>query len=198
MKMSAFVQELGSPRLSAADYLAQERHATEKHEFVDGVIYAMAGASERHVTLTTNLVIGLGNQFKGRPCKVYANDLRVNISASTDYVYPDVVALCGDARFSDEDNLLNPVLIVEVLSDSTEAYDRGMKFEHYRRLESLQDYVLVAQDRYYIEHYQRQPGNVWLLREITALEDTVELLSVNARLTMAEIYDKVFNPPFQG
>ena len=178
-------------RASAEDYLQQERQATEKHEFVDGIIYAMAGASERHVLINGNLFGELRAQFKGRPCKAYANDLRVNISASGDYVYPDVVALCGEAQFSDEDNLLNPTVIIEVLSDSTEAYDRGLKFEHYRRLESLQEYVLVAQDRCYIEHYQRQPGNVWLLREINDPVAVLELPTVEARLAVAEIYDKV-------
>ncbi len=177
-------------RLSVTDYLTLERDATEKHEFVDGVIYAMAGASERHNLVSGNLFGELRAQFKGRPCKVYANDLRVNLSVTHDYVYPDVVAVCGEARFS-KDNLLNPALVIEVLSDVTESYDRGMKFERYRGLDSLQDYLLVAQDRCHVEHYQRQPGGVWLLREFSAPEAVVELASVNAQLALAEIYDKV-------
>jgi Uma2 family endonuclease len=180
---------------NADDYLAQERLSTQKHEFVDGIIYAMAGASESHILVSGNIFGELRTQFKGRACKVYANDLRVNISATGDYVYPDVVALCGEACFSDKDNLLNPTVIVEVLSESTEAYDRGLKFERYRSIESLHDYVQVAQNRCHVEHYQRQANNLWLLREIHELTDILDFPSIQAHITVAEIYDKVALTP---
>ena len=124
------------PRLTAEDYLAIERSAEFKSEFFDGEIFAMSGASEPHNIIVTNTIIELGNQLKKRPCKLYANDMRVKVDPTGLYTYPDLVVMCGKAQFDDThfDTLLNPTLIIEVLSDSTEAYDRGRKFEHYRKL----------------------------------------------------------------
>src|SRR5947209_59661 len=168
---------LPKPRFTPQEYLAREREAKYKSEYLYGDIVAMAGASEQHNLITTNIVRELSLQFKGRPCRAYASDMRVKVSDSGLYTYPDVAAVCGEARFEDvkRDTLLNPTVIVEVLSESTEAYDRGDKFALYRGLETLTDYLLVAQDTVRVEHFVRQPEGRWLLSEKTALPETVHI-----------------------
>lgn len=180
-------------RLTPEDYLAIERSAEFKSEYFDGEIFAMTDASEPHNTIVTNTVIALGNQLKKRPCKLYANDMRVKVDPTGLYTYPDLVVVCGKAQFDDThfDTLLNPTLIIEVLSDSTEAYDRGRKFEHYRKLESLAEYVLIAQNRPHIESYRRQPDHHWLLTECDGLDRVLRLDSIDCAIVLAEIYDKV-------
>lgn len=182
-------------RWTADDYLAFERASDEKHEFIDGQVYLMAGASENHNLITANVIIALGSQLRGRPCKLYPSDMRVRITRSDDYHYPDISVVCGEAQIEDDeqDTLLNPALIVEVLSPSTEQFDRGKKFENYRLLPSLEEYVLIAQDRAHIEHYVRQDGGTWLYSEIKGLDSTSEirLPSIGCGLSMADVYDKV-------
>ncbi len=177
---------------TAAEYLALERRATYKSEYVGGHIIAMSGASRRHNLIAANISRELSSQLRGRPCESYVSDMRVRVSETGLYTYPDVVAVCGDIRFADEqtDTLLNPTVIVEVLSASTEAYDRGDKFAHYRRLASLHDYVLVSQDAVRVEHYVRQ-GEKWVLSEASLLTDTVSLASIQCTLVLEDIYDKV-------
>jgi len=186
--MSAVQQLLYTPQ----EYLELERKAAYKSEFINGYIYAMAGASRSHNLVATNVSRELSNQFRGRPCEAYSSDMRVQVSATGMYTYPDVVAVCGDPQFLDEheDALTNPQAIVEVLSPSTESYDRGEKFAHYRRLTSLSDYLLIAQDKVRVEHYVRQ-GSGWLLTEYDHLEDVLQLESIGCRLKLADIYDKV-------
>ena len=181
------------PHLSPEDYLALERSADFKSEYFDGEIFAMTGASEPHNLIVVNAGAELRQQIKKRPCKLYANDMRVKVSPAGLYTYPDLIVVCGKAQFDDVqfDTLLNPTLIIEVLSDSTEAYDRGRKFEHYRKLESLAEYVLVAQHRPHVESYRRQPDQQWLLTESTGLESVFRLDSIDCELALAEIYDKV-------
>ncbi len=177
---------------TAAEYLALERRATYKSEYVNGHIIAMSGASRRHNLIAANISRELSSQLRGRPCESYISDMRVRVSETGLYTYPDIVAVCGDIRFADEqtDTLLNPTVIVEVLSASTEAYDRGDKFAHYRRLASLHDYVLVSQDAVRVEHYVRQ-GEKWVLSEASLLTDTVSLASIQCTLVLEDIYDKV-------
>ena len=177
---------------TAAEYLALERRATYKSEYVNGHIIAMSVASRRHNLIAANISRELSSQLRGRPCESYISDMRVRVSETGLYTYPDVVAVCGDIRFADEqtDTLLNPTVIVEVLSASTEAYDRGDKFAHYRRLASLHDYVLVSQDAVRVEHYVRQ-GEKWVLSEASLLTDTVSLASIQCTLVLEDIYDKV-------
>lgn len=181
------------PRYTPKEYLAIERDSEGRSEYFGGEIFAMSGASERHNLIVTNVVRELSLQMKGKPCKVYSSDMRVKVNATGLYTYPDVVALCGKARFDDEhkDTLVNPMVIIEVLSQSTEAYDRGQKFEHYRKVDSLNEYLLVSQEKHHVEHYVRQPGNHWLLSEASSLEDTIRLPSINSALALSEIYDKV-------
>ena len=186
--------------LTPEEYLAFERRSEERHEYVDGELFAMSGASERHNLIVVNFSREISLQFKGRSCKVYTNDMRVTIAGTARYCYPDVAALCNPAVFDDEqkDTLLNPNLIIEVLSASTEAYDRGEKFEYYRRIESLKEFVLVAQDKPYIERFTRQTNDQWLFTSTSGLESFVELSSVGCRLSLAEIYDKVQFGPDSG
>lgn len=175
------------------EYLALERQAQCKSEYYAGEIFAMAGASRWHNLIVTNVLRELSLQLKGRPCTTYPSDMRVKVSPTGLYTYPDVTVVCGEAQFEDnqQDTLLNPTLIVEVFSESTEAYDRGGKFAHYRKLTSLMEYVLITQTKPHIEHYLRQPDNRWLLSEADSLHDTIHLPSIDCRLVLAEVYDKV-------
>ena len=180
-------------RLTPAEYLAIERKAPYKSEYVNGEMFAMSGASPSHVLIVTNVVAELRQQLKQRPCTVYSTDLRVKVRPTGLYTYPDVIVVCGQPQFDDEqqDTLLNPTVIVEVLSESTKDYDRGGKFEHYRSLTSLTEYILIAQDKPHVEHFVRQPDNRWLLAETNRLDDTIHLPSIACHLELAEVYDKV-------
>jgi Uma2 family endonuclease len=179
--------------LTPEQYLEIERAAEYKSEYYGGEMFAMAGAREAHNLVVTNTVRELSSQLRSRPCRVYSNDMRVRIAATNLYTYPDVVAVCGDPRFLDEqrDTLLNPVLLVEALSPSTEAYDRGRKFEHYKTLDSLREYLLIATDRAHADLYARQADGRWLLTSASGMDEALILDSVDARLLMADIYHKV-------
>ena len=187
---------LARQRLTPQEYLALERAAEHKSEYYNGQTFAMSGAREAHNLIVVNLSGELRSQFKGGPCKAFATDMRVKVDATGLYTYPDLAALCDEARFEDDtrDTLLNPSLIVEVLSKSTEAYDRGEKFAHYRRVESVTDYVLIAQDRVRVEHFARQADGRWLMTERSDLQEVLELPNLQLRLPLAEIYDKVELP----
>ncbi|MEZ4668251.1 MAG: Uma2 family endonuclease [Anaerolineae bacterium] len=175
------------------EYLAFERSSDTRHEFLSGEIFMMAGASERHILITGNTFGSLYTQFRKRDCRAYATDMRVKVSATGLYTYPDIVAVCGTPRFADDKNdmLLNPTLIVEVLSPSTKDYDRGEKFFHYRTLESFQEYLLVAQDSIHVEHYSRNPDNTWLLEETNLADATISLKAVGCTVLVADLYEKV-------
>jgi Uma2 family endonuclease len=179
-------------RYTPEEYLALERTAEYKNEYVNGRIYAMTGASREHNLIAGNVFGELRTRLRGRACEVYMGDMRVRVSPTGLYTYPDVVALCGEPRFEDShvDTLLNPTVIVEVLSPSTEAYDRGEKFAHYRRLETLSEYVLVAQDKMRVEHYRRD-GEHWVLTEISDPEGVLSLLAVGCEIPLREIYERV-------
>ncbi|HLC17134.1 MAG TPA: Uma2 family endonuclease [Thermodesulfovibrionia bacterium] len=159
-------------RYTPEEYLALERKAEYKSEFVNGRIFAMSGASRKHNLIAGNIFRELSLQFKNRPCEVYMSEMRVKVSPTGMYTYPDVVAVCGDISLEDihNDTLINPTVIVEVLSESTEAYNRGEKFAHYRSLESLQEYILVAQDKVRVERFVRQ-GKLWVLYEASSAPD---------------------------
>jgi Uma2 family endonuclease len=175
------------------EYLARERHADHKHEYVNGTIVTMDGASRAHNLIVWNFLGLLYNQMRGRACEAYGNDLRVKASATGIYTYPDIAALCGEAHFEDtqQDTLVNPSVLIEVLSPSTEAYDRGAKFAHYRTIAALREYVLVAQDTPRIELYERQPDDRWLLTDVQGLEASLHLPSIDVTLPLAEVYAKV-------
>lgn len=181
------------PRMTPAEYLAAERLAETKHEYYGGEVFAMTGASQAHNLVVTNLIVSLGTQLRGKPCDVYPSDMRVKVEASGLYTYPDIAVVCGKAELEDEhaDTLLNPTLLIEVLSPSTEAYNRGRKAEHYRRLDSLQEYLLIAQDQPRIERYRRHSEREWLLEEFSSLDEAVELTSVACTLALRDVYEKV-------
>ena len=181
-------------RFTFEDYLSVEREEMEtRHEFVDGEVFDMVGASENHNIIVSNLVGELRAQMKGRPCLTYSSDMKVRIESADAFKYPDVVALCGERKFYDRrrDVLLNPSVIIEVLSPSTEAYDRGEKFAIFRRLPSLHEYLLVSQGRTAAELYVRQPDECWLLSEHRGAEAEVPLESIACALSLTEVYDKV-------
>ena len=154
---------------------------------------SLAGTSERHNLIAGNVFAELHTQLRKRLCKVYVSDVRLKVNRTGLYTYPDVMVVCGETQFADDqqDMILNPTVIIEVLSESTEGYDRGKKFEHYRKLDSLSEYILIAQDRYHVERYVRQPDNQWLLAETDNVHDTLSLTSIACNLALADIYDKV-------
>lgn len=186
------------PYLTPQEYLERERKAETKSEYSGGVVVAMAGASWEHNLITGNLERRLGNQLEGKPCIVVSRDQRVRVPECNRYYYPDIAVVCGEPLFeaAELDTLLNPTLIIEVLSDSTEARDRGEKLECYQTLESLQTYVLVAQDRPYIEIYSRQDRD-WLYSKAKEMTDRVALDAIGCELSLAEVYARVEFPQVQ-
>lgn len=188
------------PRLTPQQYLALERQAKTKSEYLRGEMFALAGASREHNLIAGNVNRELGEQLRERECEVYQAEMRVKISPTGLYTYPDVTVVCGEPKFEDAevDTLLNPKVLVEVLSPSTADYDRGGKFTHYRRLSSLQEYVLISQDRPLVEHYVRQGKDEWLLTERSSLHDSLILPSIQCQLPLSEIYLKVQFAPDEG
>jgi Uma2 family endonuclease len=179
--------------LDPEEYLAIERGAEYKSEYVDGVMYAMAGGSERHNLIAANLIIAIGAQLRDRPCRIYPSDLKVRVPDSKRFFYPDVSIVCGEVRFADDerDVVLNPVVVVEVLSDSTAAFDRGKKFQSYQQIESLREYLLVSQDEYVVEHFLRQDDGHWLYTKAGGLDEAIALPVVKCRLALSDVYSKV-------
>src|SRR5664279_3651773 len=178
--------------LTPEEYLDIERKSEIRSEYIDGQMVAMSGGSERHALIAINLQGEIWSQMKGRPCKVYPSDMRVKVSPTGMYTYPDVSALCGKAEFEDghTDTLLNPTVIIEVLSDSTELYDRGKKFAHYRRIDSLREYVLVSQNKIRVEHYRRN-ADAWIFSEVSAPDAVLHLESIDCHVAVGAIYERV-------
>jgi Uma2 family endonuclease len=179
--------------LSPEQYLEIERRAEFKSEYYAGEMFAMSGGTGNHAWIIGNLVREIGTQLKGGPCRVCPTELRVRVSSTGLYTYPDVIVVCGDPEYADarRDTLLNPTLLIEVLSDSTRDYDRGRKFQHYRALPSVAEYLTVEQTEPHVEHYVRQPENRWLLTEFADPGQTVQLASIGCALPLSEIYDKI-------
>lgn len=191
------MSSLRSPAYTPQEYLALDRAAAEKSEYWDGGLYAMTGASRAHNLITTNITTALNTQLRASPCEVYAADMRVRIPRTYRYLYPDVVVVCDEPQFEDDqdDILLNPTLIVEVLSPSTEAYDRGKKFDSYRRLPSVAAYLLIAQDERRVLLYTRQSQDQWLFAEFGDDDTVIDLPAIGCALPLADIYAKVSLPP---
>lgn len=191
------------PRLTPEQYLEMERTSPIKHEYYNGMMYAMPGASWAHVLITSNSGWELRNAVDRRSYTVVTSDLRVRISIGGLYAYPDVVVVRDQPVFADgeKDTVLNPLLLIEVLSPSTEAYDRGFKSQQYRKLESLQEYALASQTEPRVEVFRRQPGGLWLLTEFAGLEAACRFESVGASVPLSAIYDKIVfsgEPPQPG
>lgn len=182
-------------RWTEAEYLEFERTAETKHEFYGGEIFAMAGTGRNHNRLTVSLTASLFPQLQGKGCEVFSNDMRVRVTENGLYTYPDVLVVCGEPDFLEDanpDTLLNPTVIIEVLSDSTEGYDRGKKFQLYRSLDSLREYVLISQRSAHIERFVRQEnGDTWLFNEVVGLESSIALTTIDCTLALADVYNKV-------
>jgi Uma2 family endonuclease len=180
-------------RLTEAEYLRLERQAETKSEYFDGEMFAMAGGTRPHSLVATNLVAELRGRLKATDCVVYNSNLRVKVEATSLFTYPDVSVACGRQRFLDdeEDTLLDPIVVIEVLSDSTEAYDRGKKFEHYRQIPTCREFLLVSQKEPRIEQFIRQANGEWTLREAAGLEAEIRLPSLGIVLPLAEVFAKV-------
>ena len=183
---------LPRPYVTPAEYLALERRAETKSEYHDGEIVALAGASRAHNAIVFDTVRGVSLQLRGRPCEGYANDMRVWIPAHRVYVYPDIVIVCGEPQFEDAevDTLLNPTVIIEVLSISTERYDRGRKFAQYRTLQTLREYLLIAQDEYRIDYYRREVDGHWFVGDAQGRDATLTL-AIGCTLALANVYERI-------
>lgn len=183
--------------ITPEEYLAREREADFKSEYLDGDIYNMSGGSPEHSTITVNLTGELRAQLKGKACQVFSNDMKVRAGTGRLYAYPDLSVVCGTPRYHDEraDVLLNPKVIFEILSPSTELFDRVKKFDRYQQIETLTDYVLISQDKPRVEHYARQQNNRWLLEINIGLDAVMDLSSIDCTLALVEIYDRIeFKP----
>lgn len=183
--------------VSPEDYLAAERESLEKHEYFDGEIFLMSGASDGHNTINGNAYASLHFQLKKRPYKAYQSDMRVHIPKTGLYTYPDIAVVCEKPQFLPDgelDTLTNPGLIVEVLSSSTEGYDKGAKFDNYRSLESLREYVLISQSAKQVMRYTKQSNGDWLLTDFIGDRTEIALASIECRLSTDDIYDKVDFP----
>ena len=184
-------------KVTEAEYLALDRAAEVRSEFLDGEMWAMSGGSWRHASLQANIIGELSAGLRGGNCRVFTSDLRVRVVPGRMYAYPDVTIVFGKPIVADDrqDILLNPVVVFEVLSPSTEKYDRGIKLQRYLAIESLKDYVLVDQDKARVEQYARGSAGAWTFRAYERLDDQPKLESVDASLPLARIYDRVELPP---
>src|SRR5580704_6793721 len=184
-----YMASLSATPLSEEEYLRLEREAEYKSEFHDGQMFAMAGGSPNHAYLSAEVTVILGRQ---RPpgCRVFSSDLRIKVARAGLYTYADCTVICGELQLhgDQKDAVLNPLLIVEVLSPSTEAYDRGKKFELYRTIESFREYLLVHQDRRHVEYYSKQDDGSWLLREHSGEDATVAIARLNVQIPLADLY----------
>jgi len=180
-------------KLSETEYLAVERAADSKSEFFDGEMFAMAGGTPMHSLIATNLAAEFTTQLRGRPCLAFNSDLRMKVEATGLFTYPDLSVVCGDLQFANDsdDTILNPTVLAEVLSNSTEAYDRGKKFEHYQEIPTLKEYLLVSQWKPRIDQYLRQVSGDWLLRPAVGLEAALVIPSLDISLSFARVFANV-------
>lgn len=185
----------GEGLYTVAEYLTSERAAELKHEYISGEVVAMAGATREHILITGNIAQRLRNQLEGKPCETYSNDMRVRATPTT-YVYPDVVVVCDEPQFEDSESdiLLNPTVVIEVLSKSTEARDRGEKFSDYRANKNVREIIFVSQHRPRVEQYVRQANDEWIFHDVTDPAGLITLASIECTLSLAEIYERVRFP----
>jgi Uma2 family endonuclease len=183
----------GKNKISPEEYLTSERESEIRNEYFDGEIFAMAGASREHNQISSNIVRVLGNQLLEKPCSVFSSDMKINIREVGKYTYPDIVVVCEKEEFEDGNNdvLLNPIVIIEILSDSTEAYDRGENFAHYQLLTSFVEYILISQYFYRVEKFTRRDDETWIYSKYQTAEHIVSIEAVNCEIPVSEIYRKV-------
>jgi len=187
------MSSLPKPHLTPEEYLEIERKAEYKSEYYQGEMFAMSGARLPHNLIAKSAMLDLDAQLRQRGCEIVGSDQRVHVPATGLYTYPDLVAFCGEPQFLDAelDTLLNPVLIIEVLSPSTEMYDRTLKWEQYQSIESLQEYLLISTDRIHADLYSRQASGRWLLTSASRFEDSLEIPSLGCTLKLAALYGRV-------
>jgi Uma2 family endonuclease len=183
-------------RMSEAQYLEFERNSDTKHEYIDGEVFAMAGASVEHNQIFMATSTALFIQLQGKSCLVNPSDQRIKVTATGLFTYPDISVVCGEPKYAGNefDTMVNPIVIIEILSKSTEAYDRGVKFQHYRQIETLQDYLLITQDKPHIEGFTRQDDGKWTLSEAIGLTATFTIASIGCILALADVYQNVTFP----
>lgn len=190
------------PRQTVDEYLAMERAAEERHEYLDGEVIALAGESDAHGDASVNVVASLATQLKGKPCRVRTKETKVRsgpipMSGQSKrglFSYPDILVVCGELEHHDShrDVILNPKVIIEILSESTEAFDRGAKFERYQKHNpTLTDYILISQDKPQVEHFRRKSDGEWAYRLQSGLKARVEIKSIRCTLKLADVYDRV-------
>jgi Uma2 family endonuclease len=182
-----------SHRITPEEYLAMEESALTRSEFVDGLIMAMSGNTLPHVRIVRNLLVELDGQLRGKPCEVLSNELKVKVELTGDYFYPDLVGYCGTPIFErpNQITLLNPALLIEILSPSTEAYDRGEKFLHYQQIPTLREYVLVSQEAARVELYTRGENSAWIYKVVSGPDASVTFESIDCAVSLADIYRDV-------
>jgi Uma2 family endonuclease len=192
--MVAASQQPNPLRMTEAEYLEFERSSESKHEFINGEMFPMAGATWEHNRIFSAIFVALSAQLRGKQCRVNPSDQRIKVTATRLYLYADISVVCGEPKFADKefDSLINPIVIVEILSKSSEAYDRGEKFQYYRQIATLQEYLLISQAKPSIEGYARQKNGKWELGEAVGLEATFELASIDCTLPLTEVYEDVF------
>ncbi|SLM31494.1 conserved hypothetical protein [Desulfamplus magnetovallimortis] len=180
-------------KMTREEYLEFEKDSEFRNEYYGGEIFAMVGARRNHNRISSNTSSILWNKLLSTPCEVFSSDMRVKIEAIEKYTYPDIVVACDRINFLEDelDSLLNPVVIIEILSESTESYDRGLKFTHYRLIESLQEYILISQYHCQVEKFKRDQGGFWVYSSTESLEKIVKLDSIECELPLSEIYHRV-------
>ncbi|MDA1052922.1 MAG: Uma2 family endonuclease [Planctomycetota bacterium] len=178
-------------KMTAAEYLEWEREQTERHEFFGGEVFSQAGGTRRHSLIGTNTAGAIRNLLVEHECEAHGSDMRIHIKATDYYAYPDVSVVCPPLEGETNDVISNPALVVEVLSPSTEDYDRGTKFGHYRLIPSLIDYLVISQDKPRVEHHWRAKDGLWLLRDVEGLDGSLHLTSLACELPLVEVYAKV-------
>jgi Uma2 family endonuclease len=177
--------------LSHSEYLQLEEHSDLKHEYIDGEVYAMAGASDRHVTISLNLASSLREHLRGSGCRVYMSDMKARIETANRFFYPDVMVTCDERDKSTSNYKQYPCLIIEVLSNSTEAFDRGDKFSDYQQLDSLQEYILISTNRQKVDCFRRDEAGLWILKPYSSPKSVVQIQSVNLEIDFTTIYEDV-------
>jgi Uma2 family endonuclease len=175
------------------EYLAAERLSETRSEYLDGGVYPMTGGTANHSRIVSNIITQLNNQLDDRPCDVFPTDMKVRLPDSRKFFYPDVVVVCGELQYHDgrKDIILNPDLVVEVLSPSTEAFDRGAKFEAYRAIDSLKEYLLILQEKPLVEQYVRGESGEWIFKAVEGLESSITLPSIECNLSLSAVYKRV-------
>lgn len=182
--------------VSISEYLQWEQKSDVKHEYYQGEIFAMAGASVEHNKIVVNILIALGRQLKNKNCRPYVNDLRIAVEANTLYTYPDISVICGEIKKTDDqfDTATNPTVIIEVLSDITKDYDRGSKFKLYRDIPQLMDYLLIdSTGSVMVEHFSKNANGIWELREYRSIDDKFTIPSIQTLMDLIDIYEDVYH-----